>query len=56
LVLEQGAQYALDHHQPEHYRQVLELTQGQGVDVILELVSANLGHDLTVLAPVDGWS
>jgi NADPH2:quinone reductase len=50
LVLEQGAQDALDHHRPEHYRQVLELTQGRGVDVILEMVSANLGHDLTVLA------
>jgi NADPH2:quinone reductase len=51
LVLEQGAQDALDHHRPEHYRQVLELTQSRGVDVILEMVSANLGRDLTVLAP-----
>ncbi len=51
LMVEQGAQYALDHHTPEHYQHILELTKGQGVEVILEMVSANLGHDLQVLAP-----
>ncbi len=51
MVLEHGAQHAVNHHDPEHVRQVLELTHGQGVDVILEmLANVNLGKDLTMLA------
>ena len=51
LVLAQGAQQVVDHHQPEHVQHVLELTKGQGVDVILEmLANVNLGTDLTMLA------
>jgi len=51
LVLAQGAHHALDHHQPEYLAELKELTCGQGVDIILEmLANVNLGKDLTVLA------
>jgi NADPH2:quinone reductase len=51
LVLEQGAHHVFDHHSPEHIQQALELTGGEGVDVILEmLANVNLGKDLTMLA------
>ncbi len=51
LVSEQGAQYVLDHHQPDHLEQALALTEGKGVDLILEmLANVNLGKDLPVLA------
>jgi NADPH2:quinone reductase len=51
LVLEQGAYQVFDHHDPDHVKQVMEFTQGQGVDMILEmLANVNLGHDLTMLA------
>ncbi|MGV3719808.1 MAG: NADPH:quinone reductase, partial [Actinomycetota bacterium] len=50
-VLAQGAAHALDHHAPDYLQQVLALTQGNGVDVVLEmLANVNLGKDLTVLA------
>ena len=52
LIVEQGAAYALDHADPAHFDGVLDLTQGYGVDVIIELLAnVNLGRDLTVLAP-----
>jgi NADPH:quinone reductase len=51
LVLEQGAQHALDHSAPGYLEQVLALTSGRGVDIILEmLANLNLGNDLSVLA------
>ncbi|HZV34008.1 MAG TPA: NADPH:quinone reductase [Verrucomicrobiae bacterium] len=51
LVSEQGAHHVLDHRAPDYLKQILELTSGQGVDVILEMAShINLGKDLTVLA------
>lgn len=51
FVLKQGAHKVVDHHDPNHIQQVMELTKGQGVDVILEmLANVNLGHDLTMLA------
>lgn len=51
LVLEQGAHHVVDHHNPDHVKQIMELTQEQGVDVILEmLANVNLGTDLTMLA------
>ncbi|MCP4404132.1 MAG: NADPH:quinone reductase [bacterium] len=51
LVSEQGAQHVLDHHQPDHLEQALALTEGKGVDLILEmLANVNLGKDLPVLA------
>lgn len=52
LVREQGADHVLDHHAPDYLDQVLTLTGGRGVDVVLEmLANVNLGHDLKVLAP-----
>ena len=52
LVEEQGAGHALDHRDPAHDQQILKLTQGRGVDVVLEMLAdQNLGSDLTLLAP-----
>ncbi len=52
LVTEQGAHHVLDHHQADHLEQALALTNGRGVDVILEmLANVNLGRDLRILAP-----
>jgi NADPH:quinone reductase len=51
LVLEQGAHHVLDHTVSGYLEQVLHLTDGRGVDVILEmLANVNLGNDLNVLA------
>ena len=52
LVIQQGAHEALDHKSPDHMDRVLSLTQGRGVDVLVEmLANVNLGRDLHVLAP-----
>jgi NADPH2:quinone reductase len=52
LILDQGAARALDHSDPAHFDEILDLTQGYGVDVVIELLAnVNLGRDLTVLAP-----
>jgi len=51
LVAEHGAQHVLDHRDPGYLDQILQLTNGRGVDVILEMLSnVNLGKDLTLLA------
>jgi len=51
LVAEQGAQHVVDHRAPEYLKQILDLTGGRGVDVILEMAAhTNLGKDLTLLA------
>jgi len=51
LLIQQGAQYVLDHKAPDHMDQLLALTQGRGVDIILEmLANINLGLDLKALA------
>jgi NADPH2:quinone reductase len=51
LIAEQGAQHVLDHRAPDYLEIALKLTQGRGVDVIVEvLANVNLGKDLTVLA------
>jgi NADPH2:quinone reductase len=51
LVRHQGADLVLDHHTPGYLQQLMALTEGRGVDVILEMLSnVNLGKDLTVLA------
>lgn len=51
LVAEQGAHHVLDHGTPGYLEQVMALTGGRGVDVILEMLSnVNLATDLTVLA------
>ena len=51
LVIAQGAHHVLDHRAPDYLKQLLDLTCGRGVDIILEMAAhVNLGKDLTVLA------
>ena len=51
LIASEGAHHALDHRAPYHLEQVMMLTDGQGVNVVLEmLANVNLGVDLKVLA------
>ena len=51
LVAEQGAHHVLDHRAPNYLEQLMTLTEGRGVDIILEmLANVNLDKDLTVLA------
>ena len=51
LASEQGAHHVLDHRSPDHFEEVLRLTENRGVDVILELLATvNLGKDLGILA------
>jgi NADPH2:quinone reductase len=49
-VLAQGAAHVLDHTQAGYLEQLMQLTGGRGVDLILEMMAnVNLGKDLTVL-------
>lgn len=51
LVLEQGAHHVVDHGSSGYVKQILELTEGRGVDVILEmLANVNLDRDLSLIA------
>jgi NADPH:quinone reductase len=51
LALEQGASHVVNHHAPHADAQILALTVGRGVDVIIEmLANVNLDRDLTMLA------
>ncbi len=51
LVTEQGAHHVLDHRAPNYLEELMKLTNGRGVDVILEmLANVNLAKDLNVLA------
>jgi NADPH2:quinone reductase len=51
LVVEQGAHHVLDHRAPDYPGKIMALTNGRGVDLILEmLANVNLGKDLTLLA------
>jgi len=51
LVLAQGAHHVLNHHVAGYLEELQELTCGQGVDVILEmLANVNLNKDLLTLA------
>ncbi len=50
-VREQGAHYALNHSAEGYLDELMKLTEGRGVDAILEmLANKNLAKDLTVLA------
>ena len=52
LVAREGARHALDHRAPDYLDQLMRLTGGRGVDVVLEmLANVNLDKDLGVLAP-----
>lgn len=51
LVKEQGAQHVVNHHSAEHFDEIMKLTGGIGVPIIIEFAAhQNLGKDLTVLA------
>jgi len=51
LVRQHGAQHALNHRQANYLDQLMSLTNGKGVDLILEmLANVNLDKDLAVLA------
>jgi len=51
LVLEQGAHCVVDHRKEGYEEEIMALTKGRGVDVILEmLANVNLARDLTLLA------
>ena len=51
LVKEQGAHHVLNHSSEGYLDELMKLTEGRGVDLILEmLANKNLGKDLTVLA------
>jgi NADPH2:quinone reductase len=51
LVKEQGAHHGLHHSADGYLDELMKLTDGKGVDVIIELLAnKNLGRDLTVLA------
>jgi len=51
LVVREGADHVLDHTLPAYHMQILDLTDGRGADVILEmLANVNLGNDLTIVA------
>jgi NADPH:quinone reductase len=51
-VLALGAFAAVDHSDPRHCEEVLDLTGGRGADIILEMrADLNLGGDLPLAAP-----
>jgi NADPH2:quinone reductase len=51
LVAVQGAHHVLDHHAADYLDELMRLTGGRGVDVVLEmLANVNLAKDLSVLA------
>lgn len=51
LVAREGAHQVLDHHAPNYLEELMKLTEGRGVDVIVEmLANVNLDRDLGVLA------
>jgi NADPH2:quinone reductase len=51
LVRDQGAHEVLDHRDAGHFEQIMALTSGRGVDVVVEmLANVNLDRDLDVLA------
>jgi NADPH2:quinone reductase len=52
LAAKEGAHHVFDHSAPDYLDQIMKLTQGRGVDLILEmLANVNLGKDLKILAP-----
>jgi NADPH2:quinone reductase len=52
LVTESGAHHTLNHRDADYLQKVMPLTDGKGVDVVLEmLANVNLDRDLDVLAP-----
>src|ERR1700677_3478928 len=51
LIKTLGADFVLDHHDPNFSQKLLEVTENKGVNIIIEmLANINLGNDLTYLA------
>jgi NADPH2:quinone reductase len=51
LVRENGVQHVLDHTKPDVAEQVMKLTEGRGVNIILEmLANKNLSQDLSLVS------
>ncbi len=51
LILDNGADHVFDHTEPEHFTEILSVTGGKGVDLILEmLANVNLENDFRCLA------
>ncbi len=51
LVKEQGCHHVFDHRAPDYADRILEVTEGRGVDVIIEMLgNVNLGKDLRMIA------
>lgn len=51
LILDCGADAAVDHSDPDHFAQIMEFTAGLGVNVIIEmLANVNLERDFECLA------
>ena len=51
LIKKEGSHYAVDHSKPEHADEIMKLTGGRGVDVVLEmLANVNLATDLKLMA------
>jgi NADPH2:quinone reductase len=51
LVAEQGVQHVLNHKEADYQKRIMDVTEGRGVDVILEmLANVNLAKDLPLLA------
>jgi NADPH2:quinone reductase len=51
LVLAEGAHHVLDHGAPDYLEEIMRLTGGRGVDVVLEmLANVNLQKDLGIVA------
>ena len=55
LVRHEGGHHVLDHRASDYENQIMSITGGRGVDLIVEmLANVNLAKDLTMLAPVGG--
>ncbi|MBN8704238.1 MAG: NADPH:quinone reductase [Bacteroidetes bacterium] len=50
LLKSNGAGAVVDHTDPDHFASIMHITEGKGVDIIIEmLANINLGKDLTLL-------
>ena len=51
MVTREGAHHVFDHNAPNYLDEIMKVTGGRGVDLIIEMLSnVNLGKDLTILA------
>ncbi len=51
FIRQVGVHAAFDHFDPDHYKKIMDLTAGRGVDVVVEsLADVNLEHDAEIMA------